>query len=105
MREHTLKVLLLIVAAALSGCAGTTVYEGAVGAKVTQYMPWSRGHGGGFDGPNDTVRLSVRREDERGRTFCGLTHVSHMSAGWPFNNRDEDWLDIFECGVRFAPNR
>lgn len=89
----------LILVGGLFGCAGQTVYEAAVGANVSSAMPWSNGSDGGFH-PSDTVRFTVRREDRR--TFCGFSHISHISAGAPFNSKSEDWLDMVECGVRFT---
>lgn len=91
-----------IASLALAGCAGTTTYEIAVGANVSRAMPWSDGRDGGFDGPRDTVRFTVRRDGQR--FFCGASHISHLSAGWPVNNAREDWLDVVECGVRFKSN-
>jgi hypothetical protein len=93
-------LLYAIVLASCSGCA-VTVYEAAVGANVTKYMPWSEGRSGGFDGPTDVVRFTVRQESRDGRRFRGFSHISHLSAGWPVNGKSEDWLDMIECGYRF----
>lgn len=90
----------LFFALLLSGCASNTVYEVAVGANVTDRMPWSAGRTGGFDGPRDTFRFTARHE--MGRTFVAYSHISHLSAGWPVNDRSEDWLDHVEFGVRFG---
>jgi hypothetical protein len=105
-----MKRAVLLAALALTGCMtlppgsapGYTVYEAAVGANVTKSMPWSRNLDGGFAGPSDTVRFTVRREHGNGHTFVSYSHISHLSSGWPVNNeRTEDWLDIIEFGVRF----
>lgn len=85
------------------GCASLphTSAEIAIGANVTKNAPWSNGRSGGFDGPTDTIRFTVRQEIGQ-NTFCAYNHVSHLSAGWPVNDRAEDWLDTIECGVRFG---
>lgn len=97
-----LAAVLLSACTTLPGSRGYTVYEAAVGANVTKAMPWSRNLDGGFAGPDDTVRFTVRREHSNGRTFVSCSHISHLSSGWPVNGeRTEDWLDICEFGVRF----
>lgn len=75
--------------------------EVAVGVNVSPVMPWSQGRDGGFAGPSDTVRFSVRYDISE-RSFCQASHTSHLSAGWPFNGEREDWLDVVECGARFG---
>lgn len=100
-----MKSLIAVAALSLAGCSSTTVYEAAIGYNATAQMPWSQNSDGGFDGPRDTVRFTVRQESINGRYFCGYSHISHLSAGWPFNNDDEDWLDIIEAGVRFQSRR
>lgn len=99
------KLLAFAAALALSGCAGTTVYEAALGVNTSRSMPWSQGQDGGFSGGRDTVRFTVERESLDGRHFCGVTHISHLSHGWPVNDQPEDWLDMFECGVRMRSGR
>lgn len=110
--EHPLvkraRVLAVLVIPAISACTslppesrGYTVYEAAVGANVTKAMPWSRNLDGGFAGPDDTLRFTVRREHGNGRTFVSYSHISHLSSGWPANERAEDWLDVIEFGLRF----
>lgn len=88
------KLFALALVFPLMGCAGTTSFEVALGYGLTD---------GGFAGPDDTVRFTLRRD--HGRTFCALTHISHITAGKPFNDRHEDWLDIVECGLRFGVRR
>jgi hypothetical protein len=95
-----------IAAVTLAGCSVTPssmedrfTLEAAAGVNVSKYMPWSSNLDGGFDGPTDTVRFTVRYEINR-ISFCSLTHISHLSAGWPVNDKPEDWLDIAECGAR-----
>lgn len=104
------RAAVILAAMFLSACTtmqpasapGYTVYEAAVGANVTKVMPWSRNLDGGFAGPDDTVRFTIRREHGDGRTFVSCSHISHLSSGWPVNGeRTEDWLDICEFGVRF----
>lgn len=97
-----MKALTAAVVLALSGCSTSPVYEVAAGFNATQYMPWSEGSGGGFDGPRDVVRFTVRQESRNGKRFCGYSHISHVSAGFPFNDQHEDWLDMVECGVRIG---
>lgn len=82
----------------LTGCA-TTVYtfEASVGANVTKHMSGA-GYGGGFDGPRDVVQFAVQAQ--QGRGFCEFRHLSHLSAGAPFNDRREDFVDMLSCGVR-----
>ncbi len=101
LRTLALTILVVMCEVCLSGCAGTTVYEAAVGRNVSKYLPWSEGADGGFAGPSDTFRFTVRREHLNGRTFVSYPHVSHISEGWPFNDRKEDWIDMVEFGVRF----
>lgn len=107
MFRPTIASSIVLAASVLVGCAtlpaGTSL-EVAVGANVTPHLPWSEGQRGGFDGPTDTVRFTVRH-DINDRSFCAYNHVSHLSAGWPVNDRDEDWLDVVECGVRFGRRR
>lgn len=101
------KMFVLVALAALSGCASIPreiTGEVAVGANVSKMMPWSQSRDGGFAGPSDTVRFSVRY-DMSDSSFCQASHVSHLSAGWPFNDKTEDWLDVVECGVRFGTRR
>lgn len=95
-----MKRLAILAACALTlqGCA---TYEVAVGVNTSRYMPWSQGADGGFNGPLDTIRFSARR-DLGQNGFCQVSHISHLSAGWPFNDKTEDWLDMAECGVRFG---
>lgn len=98
---------LLLASLALAGCSTVpehTSFEIAVGANVTRHMPWSNGDSGGFDGPTDTVRFTVRH-DISDRAFCAYNHISHLSDGWPVNSQPEDWLDNVECGVRFGKRR
>lgn len=102
------KRILAISVLLLSGCstapahkAGYLVYEAAAGVNITKVMPWSANSDGGFDGPDDTIRFTVRRESNDGRTFVSYSHISHLSAGWPVNGKKEDWLDVVEFGVRF----
>src|SRR3990172_2062013 len=101
---------LLLTTLALTGCSampdsvgpGHTIYEAAIGANVTKSMPWSRNLQGGFAGPDDVARFTVRREHSNGRTFVSFSHISHLSSGWPVNSeRNEDWLDVVEFGLRF----
>lgn len=102
-----LKSSLLVASMVLAGCSAIperTSFEVAVGANVTSRMPWSNGQSGGFDGPTDTVRFTVRY-DVSDRSFCAYNHVSHLSAGWPVNDQPEDWLDTVECGLRFGKRR
>ena len=74
--------------------------EIALGANISQYMPWSGGEQGGFEGPVDTARFSLRA-DFKNLTFVQYSHISHMSRGWPVDNQPEDWLDVVEFGVKF----
>jgi hypothetical protein len=105
-----MKTALALACLMLTGCSilpngerpGHTIYEAAAGANVTKAMPWSRNLQGGFAGPDDTLRFTIRREHGNGRTFVSYSHISHFSSGWPVNDeRTEDWLDVVEFGVRF----
>ena len=83
---------------ALSACAGTQVtVEASVGANVTKSLTGA-GYEGGFSGPRDVAQLAI--QIQRGRGFCELRHISHLSAGPPFNNRPEDFGDFISCGLR-----
>lgn len=76
--------------------------EIALGVNVSPHMPWSiDGADGGFDGPIDTVRFSLRASYGN-NTFLQYSHISHLSTGWPVNDEQEDWLDIIEFGVKFS---
>lgn len=101
------RIILLAAALAAGGCAEIPrqlSFESAVGVNTTRWMPWSQGNDGGFAGPSDTVRFSVRYETSAS-SFCQVSHTSHLSAGWPFNGKSEDWLDVIECGTRFRGGR
>lgn len=95
-------ILFCLTLALLCGCAGYNSLEIAGGVNVTEHMPWSHGTRGGFEGPDDTIRFSVRRDHADSPTFIEYSHVSHLSVGWPVNNEPEDWLDVVEFGVRFG---
>ena len=95
-----MKALILISALALTGCAGTTVYEVSAGANLSKSMPWSEGRGGGFDGGKDIARFAIRNEYRNG-FFTELSHTSHWSTGWPINDKAEDWADVVAIGYRF----
>lgn len=103
MKRIAMSVLL---AASLSGCAGYNVYELAGGYDTSRHMPWSHGQSGGFDDTgecNDTLRFTARRESANGRLFASVTHISHLTCGWPVNDKPERWLDVVEVGVRIGP--
>jgi hypothetical protein len=99
MKTSVLPAVLLSMCVT-TGCA-TPVYEVAVGVNTSQWMPWSGGQDGGFQGPRDTFRMTVR-QDIGPRAFVSYSHISHLSTGWPINDRYEDWLDVAEFGVRFG---
>lgn len=86
----------------VSGYVKAADYSGeiALGANISKHMPWSQGEDGGFEGPIDTVRFSLRA-DYSNNTFVQYSHISHMSAGWPIDDREENWLDVVEFGVKF----
>lgn len=62
LRTLALTILVVMCEVCLSGCAGTTVYEAAVGRNVSKYLPWSEGADGGFAGPSDTLSNAERRQ-------------------------------------------
>lgn len=96
----------LIAAVALStGCAGVTVGEVGLGHEFSQYTPWNKGseHEWRGDGPSVTLRL--RRISSDGHYYCEYEHVSNLTSGWPFNGKDESWLDQASCGIRFDLNK
>lgn len=95
-----MKGLILIAAYALSGCAGTTVYEASVGVNVSDSTPWSDGSNGGFEGGREIANLAIRQEHTSGM-FVEFRHVSHFSRGWPVNDKREDWIDSVNVGYRF----
>lgn len=104
-RPRRIAAIAAVLSAALlaSGCAGTTVYEAAVGVNVTRHTPWSQDQDGGYNGGRgDTVRFTVRRENLTGNRFCAFSHHSGLSRGWPVNAEAEDWFDVAECGVSFG---
>lgn len=104
MKSASSVLAIVWLAAGCSSLPERTSLELAVGANVSRNMPWSNGQDGGFAGPTDTVRLTVRHDIDD-RTFCAYNHTSHLSAGWPVNDRAEDWLDTVECGLRFGKRR
>ena len=87
--------------------AGTLDLEVSVGANVTEYLsgrnqaPDGSNYDGGFAGPRDTIEFALVWRSDSGRFFCKLSHISHLSAGPPFNSRPEDFLERLEFGYRW----
>ena len=98
MNIKTLSVVLVLLAPTAQ--AGDYYSEVALGTNVSQYMPWSQGQSGGFSGATDTVRFTIRKEVTKS-LYVGYSHISHLSVGWPVNNKQEDWLDVVEVGYQF----
>lgn len=91
--------LLYLCFAALTGCVHTTtVYEVSVGYNVGSSTPWGS-NASDFAGPREVASFSVDREHTSG-VFCGYQHISHLTSGRPFNQREEDVLDWIKCGYR-----
>lgn len=87
----------------MSGCSTTRwTFETSVGRNVTSSLSGA-GYQGGFSGPKDVVQFALQAE--RGRGFCELRHISHLSAGWPVNNKREDFADLLSCGLRIRAGR
>jgi hypothetical protein len=110
--------LLIGAFSAPSAQAGTLDFEVGVGVNITELLsgnpkfgapectrslaplaqPMPQCQAGGFDGPRDTIEFAlIWRSDDR-RWFCKLSHLSHLSAGWPFNDEPEDFVERLECG-------
>lgn len=51
-------------------------------------------------GPKDTARFTLTWQPKEEGWFASYTHVSHLSAGFPFNNKEEDELNLFEVGYK-----
>lgn len=83
----------------LGGCAGVTVGEVGLGQDVTKHTPWTDGHGG-WKGDGPVVTFRVRRISEDGVRYCEVAHTSNLASGWPFNDREETYLDAVSCGLR-----
>jgi hypothetical protein len=85
--------------------AGTLDLEVSVGANITPLLSgnpkFGAGSDGGFEGPRDTIEFAVVWRSDSGRWFCKLSHISHLSAGPPFNDRPEDFLERLEVGYRW----
>jgi hypothetical protein len=84
----------------LAGCTGITVGEVGLGQDVTKYAPWTDGQGGGWKGDGPVVTFRVRRISEDGVRYCEVAHTSNLASGWPFNDREETYLDAVSCGLR-----
>lgn len=93
-----IRLALLAACLVLPGCAGTLyTFEASVGTNVTKSLTGA-GYDGGFAGPKDVAQIAIQAQ--RGRGFCELRHISHISAGPPFNNKVEDFIDMLSCGLR-----
>lgn len=83
--------------------------EIALGYNFTKISPFTaRGADGGFAGPDDTFRSTIRyvfpvawrpTRCTAVQPAVGYTHFSHVSAGPPFNDKPEDFIDIFEASL------
>lgn len=100
-------MLMFIFAVTARAEAGTLDLEVSVGANVSEYLSgagrFNKGvsYDGGFAGPRDTIEFALVWRSNSGRWFCKLSHISHLSAGPPFNRRPEDFLERLEFGYRW----
>lgn len=93
-----MKIVTVVAAALLSGCAGSIpVYEMAAGYNAGEDLPIAYNT---RIQCKDTLRVTAKREASNG-SFVGLTHISSPSCGWPFNDKTEDWMSLVEIGIRF----
>lgn len=75
--------------------------ELALGVNVSEYAVWApKGDNGGFAGPLDTARASIRA-DFKNDIFVQFSHTSHLSDGFSAGGNTADWLDVIEMGVKF----
>jgi hypothetical protein len=87
--------------------AGTLDLEISVGANVTEHLSGSGrfnngvSYDGGFAGPKDTIEFALVWRSDSGKWFVKLSHISHLTAGPPFNSRPEDFLERLEFGYRW----
>lgn len=73
----------------------------SLGYNMGTILPWGGSDGGGFEGPKDIAKISVVWESDNG-FYAAYTHISHLTAGPPFNAREEDQIDMFEFGKKFV---
>ena len=83
--------------------------EIALGYNFTEHSPFTQdGYDGGFAGPKDTFRGTIRyvfpvvwrpSRCTALQPALAYTHISHVSAGPPLNDKPEDYIDIFEATV------
>jgi len=77
----------LIIVLLLSGCAGQTTVEIALGQKAH----------GEWVGDGGVVDAAIRRHGDM--SFCELRHTSNLTSGWPFNDRYENHITRVSCGM------
>jgi len=51
-------------------------------------------------GPKDIARFTITWMPKEQGFYTSFTHVSHWSAGKPFNNKLEDEMNVFEVGYK-----
>jgi hypothetical protein len=96
----------LSLTAAVPAAHADFLFDAAVGYNVTKDAPWTHpGEDGGFAGPKDTVRFTFTWIPKDDGVFVSYSHVSHLSTGWPVNNKPEDYIDMIEVGYRFNFNK
>ncbi len=99
-----MRIIFVFACLWLMGCASTTtVYEVSVGYNTGDIAPWGSS-AADFAGPMDVANLAVTWEHASGR-FCEVRHTSHLTAGRPFNSKEEDVLDSINCGYRLRKRR
>jgi hypothetical protein len=99
--------IMFLLALSARADAGTLDLEVSVGANVSEYLSgagrFNQGvaYDGGFAGPRDTIEFAFVWRSLDQRWFVKLSHISHLSAGPPFNNKPEDFLERLEFGYRW----
>jgi hypothetical protein len=89
-----MRYLLLTLICTVQACTTTSLGIGA-------YQP----HGSTrdvFPGDGGIAKFQIRNERALTKSitgYCELMHVSNYGSGWPFNDRDEAWVDAHGCGI------
>ena len=80
----------LLIVLLLSGCAGQTSFELALGKELS----------GNWEGDGPVVDAAIRRAN--GKTFCEIRHTSNLLSGRPFNRDFENTVTRASCGLKLG---